>query len=148
MAEERIAALDAQVAPTLPPLRILVVAAHRPTRHLVERALHADDEVAVATLHASDLATARGSLLDHPPDCLVVADEPQVVAALAADLPDRPLVAVGAGREEHHLAALAAGAHEVVAIDQLEPAVLHAALRRAQVRSSTSVALGLSLIHI
>ena len=142
MAEERIAALDAQVAPTLPPLRILVVAAHRPTRHLVERALHADDEVAVATLHAGDLAMARGSLLDHPPDCLVVADEPQVVAALAADLPDRPLVAVGAGREEHHLAALAAGAHEVVAIDQLEPAVLHAALRRAQVRSSTSVALG------
>ena len=133
MDQDRTAAIAEAPVLAAPPLRVLIVTSHRPTRHLVERALRADDPT-LQPQHAPDLAAAQRSVAHELPDCVVVTDGPAAIAGAARTLGEVALVALGSDAGDE-LAALDAGAHEFVALDQMEPAGLHAALQRALARA-------------
>ena len=138
MSDETLAAPGAPPAVAAPPVQVLVVVDHRPTRHLVERALRADPTTPVHTDWVTSFEAARTWCAARRPDCVVSVADPATVAQLATALPHHPLVAVGSGPDHDELAALAAGAHEYVALDQLEPEHLLATMLRARVRVSVA----------
>jgi diguanylate cyclase (GGDEF)-like protein/PAS domain S-box-containing protein len=112
------------------PARVVVVASHRPTLHLIERALRVDGAVRVLHAAAGDVLHAVVS----PHDAVVVADGPGAVASIARAVPGVALVAIGGHRADDELASLGAGAHEHLALDGLDHDVLIVALDRARAR--------------
>lgn len=121
-----------------PSLHVLVVAPHRPDRHLVERSLlaAATDELRIASLHAADRSAALHSIDEHPPDCVVVANDTESITALRTRAPGLAIVAVGPSGEQAELEALGAGADEHLALVALEPDQLLHSCRRARSRAN------------
>jgi diguanylate cyclase (GGDEF)-like protein/PAS domain S-box-containing protein len=117
-------------AAVAPPARVIAVASHRPTLHLLDRALRLDGAVRVLHCSASEVAGSVASA----DDVVVVADGPGAVASIARAVPGAALVAVGGDGSDDELASLRAGAHEHLALGDLDHDVLCMALERARAR--------------
>ena len=122
-----------RVAP-LGPQQILVVAGHRPTRHLIERALRAGDPSGLQIRHVPDVDTALASLRVTRSGAVIVAEGPDAIAGIARRYPDIAMVEVCTDHRHDTLRPGTTLTHEHVVLSGMEPTTLHRALQRAAQR--------------